>query len=365
MTGALRVPAGALERLVRESFTGLGLEAEDAAAAAAVLLYANLRGIPSHGISRLPAYMRRVGAGSARGTAGMRVVAERGGLVRVDAAGALGPAAALRATDLAIERAAAHGLGVVALGGAGHFGAAGFYAMRAARAGMLALVASNGPAGIAPHGAGAPFLGSNPLAIAAPIPGRDEFVLDIATSVVARGKVIAARDAGEPIPAGVAIDATGQPTTDAEAALAGSLLPFGGAKGSGLAMAIQLLAVLLAGADFDRDAAPMFGDPARRQNLGQIFLVLDPAGIADRSGPARLGDLMAALHRLPPREGEGSVRYPGERAAQRERESLRLGVVVEARELEAWARACDESGLPDLARRVAGLATAELEPGSR
>src|SRR5687767_10479645 len=226
------VPAAALRDLVRTCFERTGLAEPDAEAVADALLYANLRGIDSHGIDRVPVYLRRVRAGVAGGTDRMRVVARHGALCRVDAGHALGPAAAVRAMDMAMELASELGVGMVALGRSTNMGAAGFYALRAAERGFAGLVTTNAPKLMAPHGAAEPFLGSNPVAIAVPMGGRDAFVLDMSTTVIARGKVRRAGVQGRSIPPGVALDADGRPTTDADEAMAGSMLPLGGAKGS-------------------------------------------------------------------------------------------------------------------------------------
>jgi LDH2 family malate/lactate/ureidoglycolate dehydrogenase len=353
----VRVAAPALRDLVRDLFTGLDVPGADADAVADALLYANLRGIDSHGIDRAPVYLRRVKAGLAGGTQQMATVAEHGALRRTDAAGALGPAAALRAMDEAIELSATHGVGLVALGGGTNIGAAGFYALHGARAGRIALVTTNAPKLMAPHGAAAPFLGSNPLAIAVPMGERDPFVLDMSSSVTARGKIRRAARAGEAIPEGLAIDADGLPTTDAARAMAGSMLPLGGAKGSGLALAMTLLLMLLAEADPDDQAASIYADPDRPQNLGQLLLAIDPWTVVDRErAQARLDALVERLHALRPQPGTGAVRYAGEASAARARERAAEGIDVPPADLEAIAAAADECGLPEQAARARALA---------
>jgi LDH2 family malate/lactate/ureidoglycolate dehydrogenase len=355
----VRVAAPALRDLVRDLFCGLDVPEADADAVADALLYANLRGIDSHGIDRAPVYLRRVKAGLAGGTQRMATVAEHGALRRMDAAGALGPAAALRAMDGAIELSALHGVGLVALGGATNIGAAGFYALHAARAGRIALVTTNAPKLMAPHGAAQAFLGSNPLAIAVPMGERDPFVLDMSSTVTARGKIRRAARAGEAIPEGLAIDADGLPTTDAERAMAGSLLPLGGPKGTGLALAMCLLLMLLAEADPDDQAASIYADPDRPQNLGQLLLAIDPWTVVDRErAQARLDALVERLHALRPQPGAGTdaVRYAGEASAARARERAAEGIEVPPADLEAIAAAADECGLPEQAARARALA---------
>ena len=264
------------------------------------------------------------------------------------------------ATDLAVERAVAHGIGVVAVGGSGHYGAAGYYARRAAGRGLVALVTSNGPPSMAPHGAAEPFLGTNAVAVAAPLGRHGTFCLDMSSSTVARGRILRAAALGEAIEPGWAVDADGRATTDAAAALAGAVLPLGGAKGSGLAFAVCLLAGTLAGAPFDPDVVPTVGPRAGdRQDLGQLFVVLDPWRLASGRRPPRGWSTRRPPPRPARRRGHrrGALRRRARRPLARQRTVH--GVPVEAAELEALARACDACGLPELAARAAGLAPSQ------
>jgi L-2-hydroxycarboxylate dehydrogenase (NAD+) len=352
----LRVSDQDLGRLLWAAFAGAGLPAHDAAAVSDVLLDANLRGTESHGLARAPAYLRRVHAGLARGTEGFALSVAAGALCRVDAGQGLGPAVGVRAVDLATDIAGEHGLGLVAVGGSSHFGAAGFYARRAAQRGLIALVASNGPATMAPHGAARRFLGTNAIAVGAPLGRHGAFVLDMSSSIEARGKIIRANALGRPIAPGLAIDAQGRPTTDAAAALAGAVLPLGGPKGSGLAFAVCLLAGMLGGAGFDDEVAPMYGDPPRPQNVGHLFLAIDPGRLASPDdAAARVEALVDRLHALPAADGFDAVRVAGERGDRLTADRRRDGIPVEAAELEALAAACEDCGLPDIAARARAL----------
>lgn len=346
-----------LTDLVERCFAGAGVDRADAAVVAEVLVYADLRGIDSHGITRVPNYLARVSAGLAGGSERMAAPRADGATARLDAGHALGPAAARRAIDLSVELAREHGLGLVALARATHFGAAGFYARRAATRGMVALVLSNAPRNVAPFGAAEPFVGTNPLALAVPVGRHGEFVLDMSTSVVPRGLIRRAAARGQALAPGMALDAEGRPTTDAAAALEGSLLPVGGPKGSGLAMGISLLAALLAGGDFDDEMDSMYEDFSRPQNLGQAFLAIDPWRFGDRdAATARLEGLVDRLHALAPAEGFGQVLFAGEDGDLCERERRRAGIPVELRELRRIAEACRDAGIDDVARDALALA---------
>lgn len=349
-----------LEGLVRECLAGLGLSAGDAGAVATVLLDANLRGIDSHGFQRLPVYMRRVKAGLAGGTEALRETGGFGPLRRLDAGHALGPAAAIKAMDLATALAREHGVGLVAVGCSTHFGHAGFYARRAAGQGLIGIALTNGPKNMAPHGASERFLGTCAFAIAAPLGDGEAFCLDMSLSGAARGKILRAHAKGEPIEPGLAIDEGGNPTTDAAAALAGSVLAVGGAKGSGLALAIDMLAGVLAGAEFAHEMAPMYGPLDRPQNVGHLLVALDPWRLAEpEAALARIRQLEARLHGLRPAHGFDRVRFPGEGAAARARQRLAEGIPLGEAEIRDAALACQECGLPALAARLSALLPAE------
>jgi L-2-hydroxycarboxylate dehydrogenase (NAD+) len=356
MAAEAAVAEDELRALVRACFEGLGIATADAAAVADVLVYADLRGHDAHGVHRVPAYMKRVHLGLAGGTEPMREVAASGAAVRLDAAHALGPAAAVRATDAALELARRHGVGLVAVGRSTHIGAAGFYARRAARHSMIAVVLSNGPRAVAPFGAAEAFLGTNPLAIAVPLGAHGELVLDMSTSVAPRGRIHHAAASGQPLDPGVALDADGAPTTDPEAALAGSLLPVGGPKGSGLGLVIGLLAVMLADADFDDEIGLMHVDFQRPQNVGQVFLVVDPLKVGGERSLQRAEQAVNRLHALRPAPGHDRVLFHGEHGDKEARRREARGIPVGHETLERLAQACEECGLHDLARRARGAA---------
>ena len=354
----VRCNGGQLVELLEPCFTGVGLPESDAAVVAEVLVDANMRGVASHGVERVPVYMRRIHAGLARGTERMSMVVEAGPMARLDAAGAVGPAAAVQATDLAIELGRQHGIGLVAVGGSSHFGHAAFYAHRAARRDLIAVILSNAAHSMAPHGSVEQFLGANPMAIGVPLGRRGEFVLDMSTSVVARGTIRRAQAAGETLATGLALDADGRPTTDPAAALAGSVLPVGGPKGTGLALALCMFAGALAGADFDDEIESMYTDgrASAAPSIGHIMLVIDPWRLGERESTLRrLEALVDRLHRLRPTDPAEPVRFAGEREEANLRRSMRQGVDLRIGELRAVASACAECGLQEQAGRVRRL----------
>lgn len=356
MTSQCLIDAGALLSLTQECFERLGVPADDAHVVAEVLIDADLHGIESHGFRRVPVYMERVRAGLAGGTERLSVVSEFGGLCRIDAGNALGPAAAVKALDHAIALARTYGVSLVAVGRSTHFGNAGYYARRAARASMVSIVMTNSVKRMAPHGASEPFLGTNPVAIGVPLVEHDPFVLDMATSVEAGGKIIRAKELGEEIPLGIAMDREGHATTDPAKALEGSVLPVGGFKGSGLALAVSMLAVLLGGADCDCDMASLHNDFGRPQNVGHVFIVVDASHIGARGRVRRLDDMLDRLLALTPRDISSGIRYPGQAKASLARCRWSEGLPMELAELSRAAGTCRELELPDLADKLLGLA---------
>jgi LDH2 family malate/lactate/ureidoglycolate dehydrogenase len=347
------VDAEALASLTRECFERLGVPTADAQVVAEVLVGANLHGLPSHGFQRVPIYMRRVHAGLAGGTERLAVVAESGALCRIDAGDALGPAASVKAVDRSLALAREFGIGLVAVRASTHFGPAGHYARRAAAAGFVGIVLSNAVKRMAPYGAAEPFLGTNPLAIGIPLAEHDPFVLDMSTSIAAQGRITRAKLLGRAIPEGLAIDPDGEPTTDPEAALAGSLLPLGGPKGSGLALAIGMLCVLLGDSAFDDEMGSMYKDFDRRQDNGHVFIAIDGARLGDPD--RRLDDAIDRLHALRAVAGRPGVEYPGQRTARLARERTRAGIPLKPAEILDLAATCRELGLAELERRAMEL----------
>ncbi len=356
MSVALKGPA--LFEIVRRCCLDVGLLPADAKAVAEVLLYANLHGQDGHGLVRLPNYMRRVKSGLAGSSAALQVAAENGPLLRLDGGKALGPAGAVQASDMSIELGREHGVGVVALGNVTHFGPAGFYAHRVAEQGLVSIVTSNGPKWVAPHGAAEALLGTNPLALGIPIGEGPPMVLDMATSAIARGKIRRAAEQGAPLPENVAIDSAGRPTRDPQAALGGSVLPIAGPKGSGLALAISMLAITLADAQAD-DEFGVFATKATEDDpsqfplvdgsVGQIFIAIDPRPLLGDSSAERASAFAERLRGLPPAEGFDAPRLPGEAGTATAEQRLAEGIPIRPELLTLIADTCRELDLDSTA----------------
>jgi len=297
-----------------QAWTGRLLEAwgyspSDAGYLAETLTDANLRGVDSHGVIRLPAYQKRIEAGLVDPTAAPRVEVD-GAIIRVDAAGAAGQLAARAAVDALVDRSAELGVATAGVRGSTHFGTAGYYARALARRGKVAIVVSNSEPIVVPFGGRDALLGTNPFAFAAPTTG-EPVSLDMATSTSAMGKVFVARSNQTPIPADWGVDANGVPTTDPDAVAA--LLPAGGPKGYGLAFLVEILAGVLTGAAVAGDIGNMYSDFTRPQDVGHWMLAID----IERFQPmpsfvSRLDALIDVAHAVAPAPGHGRVLVPGE-----------------------------------------------------
>lgn len=326
-SGSPRYAAEALAQFTAAIFAAEGLPPSDADIVAAALLAANLRGFDTHGLVRVPAYVRRLRAGLVNPTPRITTHSRRAFATVVDADNAMGPVAVARALHACREAAERLGIGVATVRRSNHFGAASVHTVPLAREGCIAIALSPGSRSLAPHGSRAPLLGTNPIAVAAPAGRHAPWSLDMAASVAARGHIRIAQQAGRAIPEGWALDEAGRPTTDPAAALRGVVLPFGGAKGSAMSMMVDILGGVLAGAGFSgdtRDWVADFGGPA---DVGHFLLVMKVDAFMDLAEfEGRMETAIARLKALPPAEGFDEVLYPGERAGRAEAARRAKGV---------------------------------------
>ena len=333
----LAVPADLLQAWTARLVESLGTPADIAADVAEVLVASDRRGIASHGTARLPNYVALIEAGVMDPAARPREDAGKPALRRFDAGNGWGHHASRVALDAAIAAARELGTGTSIVHNSNHYGIAGWYALRAARAGMIGISLSNTSPLVAPTRARQPLIGTNPIAIAAPAGRFGAFCLDMATSTIPRGRIEVAARRGELLPVGWAIDAEGRPATTPEAALAGALHPLGGEeatgghKGYGLSLAVDMLTGVLGGAAFGPNIVGLFSTDAP-SDLGQAFIVLDPAAIGTREAfETRLEGYLDQLVAAPTVPGApGRVLIHGEPEAEAERRSDERGVVIDA-----------------------------------
>ncbi|CAN5638743.1 N/A [soil metagenome] len=331
----------AIDRAALRAYGIAALRSSGAPAGAArltadTLVLADARGHPSHGVSRLRQYLRLIDGGAIDPGAGHVVVARRTALELWDGRRGLGPAVGHRAMARAVTRARRTGLAAIVVRDAGHFGIAGAYVLRALEAGLIGITLGNASPGVPPTGARAAGLGTNPIAVGAPDGAGRGFLLDMATSVVALGKVEVARRAGRLIPEGWAVDAAGRPTTDPDAALAGMMLPLGGSretsgyKGYGLAAAVDLLTCVLGGGTFALLVGGLW-DTRTPASCSQLHMAIDPAAVGDIGAfHARLRTWRDQLTGLPRADGMDGIVLAGEPEWQADaRQAERVDVLPE------------------------------------
>ncbi len=292
---------------VERALTASGANALAADAMSRAVVAAELDGIASHGLAYAPIYAEHVQCGKVNGHANPVFHKLRAATGRVDAdCGFAHPAIEAGLTPL-LQMAAECGIASITIHNSYNCGVLGHHTERIARAGLIGLGFTNAPASIAPVGGKKPVIGTNPFSLAVPERSRGELALliDQSASVVAKSEVTAHKRRGESLPEGWALDADGNPTTDPDAALAGSMVPAGGAKGFNTGLMTELFAAVLAGAHLGIEASPFAGTKGGPPQTGQCFIAIDPGAFGENHFDSGLGRLIAAL------EAEPEVRLPG------------------------------------------------------
>ena len=318
-----RIPLDTLERLMKAALVRAGANPAMAMSTAAALAAAEAEGLASHGASRIPQYCGHLKNGRANGAAQAVVVRERKAACLVDGRGGLAfPACALAASEVA-RRAREFGVAYAAVTNSNHFGVAAYHLGPVAEAGLVGIAFGNSPAAMPAWGGKRALFGTNPVAAVFPRRNAEPLEIDLSLSAVARGKIMVAARDGKPIPEGWAVDAQGRPTTDAKAALEGSMLPAGGVKGAMLALVVELLACALSGAAFGFESDSFFSDAGKPTRIGQGILAIDPGALAGHEVYLeRVETLIAAMLADP------EVRLPGERRRENARRSRAEGIAI-------------------------------------
>ena len=337
-----------LRSFTRRIFVKAGLSCEDAAVETDSLIEANLRGVDTHGITRmLVIYVKRLMKGSVNAKGLPHVVSESPSTALVDGDNAMGAVAANFAMEICIAKAKKAGSAWVSVKNSNHFGACAYWAMKASRAGMVGFSTSNGAANMAPWGGVAPFTSSNPLAFAVPAGSGRSIVLDMATSVVAKGKIFLAAKQGKALPEGWALDNRGRPTTDPRAAIDGLVMPLGGHKGYALALMLDILSGILSGAAFGPHIGQQYGDFDRSQNIGHLFSAIDVSCIVPLAEfIARVDQLANEIHAAETADGVTRIYVPGEIEDETREKRLKEGIPLPWAVVEDFAKLGDDLGTP-------------------
>ena len=330
-----RVVAGELQAFCRRALMAVDVPAEDAAIVAEVMVANEMRGL-SHGVGILDGYVAHIREGGMNPAPEIEVVRDVGATLLLDGGAGLGPLIAHRAMTLAITRAQTHGISLVTARDGNNFAAAGYYARMAADAGLIGLAMSNADPSMPVAGAAGKVVGNNPFACAVPGPNGEAVFLDIALSTVAGTKLAIAAREGRAVPEGWAVDAQGRPSTDpAVVSAGGSLAPMAGYKGSGLALMVEALTGVLAGAAIMGEMNDWKRQPALRSNQAHTCIAVAVEALmplaAFRSGMARLAEQVAAAPLAP---GADSVFLPGQIEHRKERDARAGGVPLRGASVE-------------------------------
>ena len=301
----MRLTPDAAHTLVVETLVRCDSSAANAGHVADALVGAELVGQSGHGLRRVPSYAGQALSGKVDGHAIPTLGRTKPAVVSIDAANGFAYPAIALAVEALPSIVRDQGVAVAGIRRSHHAGVTGLVVEQLAGAGLVALMLVNSPPAMAPWGGTTALLGTNPVAFAVPT-ASDPIVIDLSLSEVARGKVMAAKQKGEPIPEGWAFDADGNPTTDPDAALAGTMVPAGGAKGAVLALMVELLAAGLTGANYASNASSFFEAEGTPPGTGQFLLAIDPDAVSV-GGVDRFTALADAI------EADPGARLPGRR----------------------------------------------------
>jgi LDH2 family malate/lactate/ureidoglycolate dehydrogenase len=339
MAHELSIEASRLQSFCSDLLVRTDVPANEAAILAEALVEADLAGIESHGVARLPDYLNRLRHGGIRSTMRVERVVDRAAIAVFDACQSIGHVAGHHTMKIAIDKAKGAGISFVTVRNANHYGAAGYFAKMALPHDMIGFTGTNGAARIPPYGGRVPLMGTNPFAVAIPAGEHLPIVADMASCVVARGKIILASKKNEPIPLGWAITSDGEETTDARAALAGAVLPFGGPKGSAIAMIVECLTGILAGAVPSRDIPDMRSDPSGPGQLSHYFGAIDIAAFGPVGAfKAQIDKMISRVKDNPCAKGVEEIFLPGEIELRRRQKGLEAGIPIASVTVEALKR---------------------------
>lgn len=306
-----------------DAFRSYGISDADAKQTAKVLVSADARGKHSHGLLRLPRFIRGIEHGNVIADGDITLDSTEEATATLNGGSRLGPVVASVAVDEAMSRANEFGISAIGVHNSNHLAILGYYTDQIQREGYIGIAMTNTEPAMPPYGGIEPVLGTNPIAIG--LPTDPVFNLDMSTSAIARGTIAEKQQASESIPEDVALDAAGDPTTDPTAALNGTILPFGGAKGSGLAIAVEILAGGLVDASMGRNVTGTYHteNPCTK---GDLFIVIDPTSLASQGGVNRMSSFLQQLKQMETGTNEEKIRLPGERSVSRDRSREQIDI---------------------------------------
>jgi LDH2 family malate/lactate/ureidoglycolate dehydrogenase len=341
----IRVSSSCAFTFVFSLLTNEGVPQDRAAMVADALVLADLRGVDTHGINRLSGYINRIRHGVLDPNPELSFLFKSPVMAHLDARNTFGFVAGCMAIDKGSEMASRYGFGIVAVKNSNHYGMGATYVLRAIQRGYGAMAFTNASKAMSPWGSKEPLLGTSPFTVGLPGGTKGDFVLDMSPSVAARGKIRKAARRGEPIPEGYALDEDGRPTTNAEEALRGVVLPIGGPKGSGLAMMMDIFGGLLTGASFAGAVNDQYKNLNDPQGVGHWFMVFKPEMFLDSKQEhiERMDTLLESVRSCDKAAGVERIYTPGENASGTEARRRAEGIPYtrgEVDNLNALARGC-------------------------
>lgn len=323
-----------LKRFMQEVFVKLEVPEENAKITSEILIKADLRGIDSHGVARLPIYAKRLKLGIVNAKANFKVKNETPTSALLDADNGLGQVATYKAMQLCIEKAKKNGVAAVGIQHSNHFGIGAYYSLMAADEGLIGYTCTNASPLVAPFGGREKMLGTNPFAITIPAGKYPHICLDMASTVVARGKLEIALRQNKKIPLTWATDADGKPTDDPAEGLKGTLLPVGGPKGYGLALFVDIISGVLMSSSYGKHTGALFNDLDRPQNIGHFVMAINPGVFQDvDSFKQQVDKVIEEIKASEKAQGVKEIYLPGEIEANNE-QKRKMGIPLNEKVIE-------------------------------
>jgi len=317
-----------LKRIVKNIFLKYGLNNNHSEISSNYIIQAELVGAPSHGLARLRMYCDRIKKKLINSKAKIKIKKISQSISYIDADNAIGFVGADIGIKKAITNSTKTGIGLVAIKNSGHYGLSSFYAEQAIKKKLIALCFTNAPPAIAPHGAKKSLFGTNPICFGAPTASKIPFILDTSVSMINRGKIRLAARQGNKIPANVALDKFGKPTTDAKKALEGVQLPIAGFRGSGLAWMVDILSGVFTGGNHAGKVKDPFNDFSGPQNIGHLFIVMKSNLFVGSSYNKRIKDNIKKIKKLPKIKGVKEILFPGQNKYKKYKTNLKKKIAI-------------------------------------
>ena len=316
-----------LKKLITSIFIKHKLNKNHALICAEALVNAELVGAPSHGLSRLKMYCDRINKKVINPRPKIKIKKISQSITHIDANNSIGFVAADIGIKKAIKNAKKTGIGLVGIKNSGHYGLSGYYAEQAVKKNLIAFAFTNAPPAIAPHGALKSLFGTNPICFGTPTASKVPFILDTSVSMINRGKIRVAARVGKKIPADVALDKFGKPTTDAKKALLGVQLPIAGFRGSGLAWMVDILSGVFTGGNHGGKVKDPFDDFSGPQNIGHLFIVMK-SNLFVSNFNKRIKTNINQVKKLPKIKGLKEILYPGQNKFKRYKKNLKKNIKI-------------------------------------